>query len=126
MALTPTICSGTCVTSRLYFIVQELIFHAVDMGATCPWLPAFLLDDDLSNVLRMGRSPLASDAAETRRTLEFCVRLAAARAGSPARQLDSAPTSPATGTVAGLAANFGGSTPRLSTRVYSAAICMNV
>ncbi|BDA50927.1 probable Kinesin-like protein KIFC3 at C-terminar half [Coccomyxa sp. Obi] len=61
-------------------------------------------------------SPLASDAAETRRTLEFCARRAAARSGSPARQLDSAPTSPATGTVAGLAANFGGSTPRISPR----------
>ena len=79
--------------------------------------PAVLLDEKLTSVLRMGRSPLASDAAETRRTLEFCARLAAARAGSPGRQLDSALTSPATGTVAGLAANFGGSTPRISPQV---------
>ncbi|CAL8462832.1 g2366 [Coccomyxa elongata] len=61
-------------------------------------------------------SPLASDAAETRRTLEFCARMVAARAGSPAQKLDSAPTSPVTGTVAGLAASFGGSTPRISPR----------
>ncbi|KAK9907558.1 hypothetical protein WJX75_005941 [Coccomyxa subellipsoidea] len=60
-------------------------------------------------------SPLASDAAETRRTLDFCARLAAGIVACPPRAAgEGMPGSPATGTVADLASVFGGATPRTS------------
>ena len=66
-----------------------------------------------------GCSPLASDAAETRRTLDFCARLAAGIVACPPRAAgEGMPGSPATGTVADLASVFGGATPRTSSPVH--------
>ncbi len=65
-------------------------------------------------------SPLASDAAETRRTLDFCARMAAGAAGSPFRAANIGPPgSPPTGSVADLANVFGGSTPRSPVNTHS-------